>query len=695
VTAACFPFPAGVVPAAAVALTPSGSAGGQTGDEFAALMSALLSGATAEAPETTQTPVPAATSAQPKSNPGVSRKSGQEPEKQPSLLAGFPIPGFLPMAELPRLPLAEPGLPDAATAPGDGPLTVTALCDAPTSAALSSLKQTLDPAGECPSNHPAADSELPQTFDLTVAAAPAAVPVVAVAPVAVSVVAAASVAVPVASTASAAAQVVAPAPATLPVVNPVPVAAQPQPVAPTPLAASVLPAASVAAQVLVPAPAAVPVVTPVPVAQQLVDPAPVAVPGVAPDPVAQPLVVPLPVTVPAAAPLPTPVAASAPDLVPGLPTVPGPPLPTGFPAIPKAPTPQSASAPAPPLPVPAAPKSGLDSLAANWFQSEPAAAPDAPQQTLAALAPVLAPAPEDELPGTSRQPAAKTELAFAARLTEQTSASAAPGGSRLASTPSKEDAPAVPQPEPTPAAGAPPGRSGRPTLDRAPEKAVPEHAAAEVKPAASRSDPLSSVGPGLPQRISADLVAGARAPASAAAPRDLQSATAALLDVESARLETRSQPLREISVLIPQPAAEGTKPEAVEVRLLDRAGQVHVAVRTGDARLSQSLGAQLGDLVTQLEHSGYRTETWRPADSTAVAGVSGVAETSPQQLQSGPDRDGYSGSGRQQQGGNADSSSQQQRQDQEQARPQWLNALEESLPPQTNSIRSMTNELVS
>jgi hypothetical protein len=167
-------------------------------------------------------------------------------------------------------------------------------------------------------------------------------------------------------------------------------------------------------------------------------------------------------------------------------------------------------------------------------------------------------------------------------------------------------------------------------------------------------------------------------------------APGAPLDLEPPSAQTGPQPVRQLSLVIPQTASDGGKPEAVEVRLLDSGGQLHVAVRSADAGLNQSLGNQLGDLVTQLEHSGYRAETWRPVVSAADAGgVSGVAGTSAQHLRGGADQEGSSGSGRGNQGGDADDSSKRQRRDPDQTGPPWLDLLEESGSPQTNSERSL------
>ena len=114
----------------------------------------------------------------------------------------------------------------------------------------------------------------------------------------------------------------------------------------------------------------------------------------------------------------------------------------------------------------------------------------------------------------------------------------------------------------------------------------------------------------------------------------------------------------------------------------------HILLVDDDALMRRSL-------AFNLEHSGYRTETWRPAASTPVAGgVSGIPDASAQQLRDGANREGYSGSGPHNQGGNESDSSNRQGQQQEQARPQWLEMLEESFPPQANSDRSMIYDIV-
>jgi hypothetical protein len=71
-----------------------------------------------------------------------------------------------------------------------------------------------------------------------------------------------------------------------------------------------------------------------------------------------------------------------------------------------------------------------------------------------------------------------------------------------------------------------------------------------------------------------------------------------------------TQPTREISMRLTQPDSP-----AVDIRVIDRAGTVRVAVRTADADLTQNLQSGLGDLVHRLERRGFEAEVWAPHSS--------------------------------------------------------------------------------
>jgi len=75
----------------------------------------------------------------------------------------------------------------------------------------------------------------------------------------------------------------------------------------------------------------------------------------------------------------------------------------------------------------------------------------------------------------------------------------------------------------------------------------------------------------------------------------------------------------------PQPAAASTAHDIklelngggqrVEVRLTERDGDIHVAVRTPDARLSDALREDLPALTAKLEQSGLRADAWQPGSA--------------------------------------------------------------------------------
>lgn len=78
---------------------------------------------------------------------------------------------------------------------------------------------------------------------------------------------------------------------------------------------------------------------------------------------------------------------------------------------------------------------------------------------------------------------------------------------------------------------------------------------------------------------------------------------------------TRFGLAREISFRVP-----GTASGNVDVQLQEKGGNVHIAVRTADRDLASALRQDLGQLVSQLEHRGYRAETWTPLAGAAADG---------------------------------------------------------------------------
>ena len=125
-----------------------------------------------------------------------------------------------------------------------------------------------------------------------------------------------------------------------------------------------------------------------------------------------------------------------------------------------------------------------------------------------------------------------------------------------------------------------------------------------------------------------------------------------------------AQPVKQISLqLTPSSNASDQK---VQVQLMHQAGELRVAVHTGDSDLAHGLRERLSDLVSRLQETGYHTETWRPVDSSAALGAASEARSA-----SGDTRDGDS----QPQSGWSQQQSQEQ-QHEESDRPRWVQELE-------------------
>jgi hypothetical protein len=210
----------------------------------------------------------------------------------------------------------------------------------------------------------------------------------------------------------------------------------------------------------------------------------------------------------------------------------------------------------------------------------PLSAEDAPHLRRAAAA-VVSPQPKAAGRASAAEPpvrpAAKIEPA--AERTEKTEPRPEAGrATRPEEEPQHSDpAPALAErgteaPARQPAAAAPPDRIVAQAAPPPGEKAVEERPSAASAPPAPRAERTPE--PPLPQ------------PASPAAARDIR--------LELAQGERR-----------------------VEVRLVDRGGDLHLAVRTPDQRLSGDIRENLPELSARLEHTGFRTE---PLHSTPSSG---------------------------------------------------------------------------
>ena len=102
----------------------------------------------------------------------------------------------------------------------------------------------------------------------------------------------------------------------------------------------------------------------------------------------------------------------------------------------------------------------------------------------------------------------------------------------------------------------------------------------------------------------------------------------------------------------------GDEKAGVEVRMIERAGEVRVAVRSADAELAQSMRSGLSDLAEKLSGRGFSNEIWRPEP---VSEKNNPASANP----------GHPGQGKQQEPGGQQSRQQQSGK----PRPEWLKAF--------------------
>jgi hypothetical protein len=159
-----------------------------------------------------------------------------------------------------------------------------------------------------------------------------------------------------------------------------------------------------------------------------------------------------------------------------------------------------------------------------------------------------------------------------------------------------------------------------------------------------RAKPAPRVEPsGEPQRA-AERHSGPERPAGVVLPQHAHAAPAApdagprparpAVTAAPANIEPPTRPdppraeVRGVSVVVPaEPGRDGSPAPRIELRLAERAGEIHVAVRTPDPQARQVLRSELPALVERLEQSGYRAEVFSPAAERTASGEPQVART--------------------------------------------------------------------
>lgn len=161
-----------------------------------------------------------------------------------------------------------------------------------------------------------------------------------------------------------------------------------------------------------------------------------------------------------------------------------------------------------------------------------------------------------------------------------------------------------------------------------PAKAVAD---AKVKPASSKQDDNEAVSAvpdhapvanttftAFPEQSRVEVAPQADAPA--AAPTPFHSTAEALRTAESnlpAAPQLRTAAAQEISVRIAQADSS-----TIDLRVVERSGQLHVDVRTTDAAMQTSLRQDLGTLTNSLNRAGYHSETFTPSSTLGRAALS-------------------------------------------------------------------------
>lgn len=132
---------------------------------------------------------------------------------------------------------------------------------------------------------------------------------------------------------------------------------------------------------------------------------------------------------------------------------------------------------------------------------------------------------------------------------------------------------------------------------------------------------------------------------------------------QSEQTISAAKPLRDVSLRIEQPQGQN-----VEIRLVEKAGEVHVAVRAADSDVAQGLRQNLSELSDRLSESGFHAETWRP--TTADSSASSSENRNPS---------GNSGNGDSQQQQGWSQQGRGQRDQNQSNRPFWVQEFETSL----------------
>jgi len=279
------------------------------------------------------------------------------------------------------------------------------------------------------------------------------------------------------------------------------------------------------------------------------------------------------------------------------------------------------------------------SVAAPQYKAQPPADAPVPQQ----------PQPQPiTIPQVVIAPVAQPvsgELTFAVKVTPQDSASPAVESADSTGVVAPLVAPSAPQ-------VAPVKDSRRAEDDAQLPNGAPQHEAPHETPVPAAAPALMAEKPAAPQAVS--IPETHTAPPLHANPPEATQMTA----TPEAK---PPQPLKQLSIQVGQ-----EQQQKVEVRVVERAGELQVAVRAANPDVAQGLRQGLSDLVGQLQQNGFHADAWRPG---VTAGTTQATAEKPQTQAGSQNNNSQSQSGGsqpdRQQGNNNPS-----------RRPQWVEELE-------------------
>jgi hypothetical protein len=149
----------------------------------------------------------------------------------------------------------------------------------------------------------------------------------------------------------------------------------------------------------------------------------------------------------------------------------------------------------------------------------------------------------------------------------------------------------------------------------------------------------------------------------AAARADAAHAIDQPVSVRSADIDQTPAPSANNTVRDVRLQVTGSDDQRVDVRVMDRGGELRVSVRADDPSLVRSLQDNVGDLSTRLDQAHFQSEVWTPR--TQAISQTDSASTNGRTFSNGGEASGGSGQGQQQNG-------------RQQQQPAWMDDFDET-----------------